>query len=148
VFAHLRCQEPLFVFAGRGPTGGAFYGGGGAEDAAAALTDTNGLYAAVPFYQAAKTTGVKPIVGVTLDVEWRSAQVGNSMEALKGENALRFRPCHSSPLGAAESAASERAARQPLQLFDGLAQPRPQRLWQIRVRLLHRQSLRNGGAAD
>jgi DNA polymerase III subunit alpha len=41
---------------------------------AVALTDTNGLYAAVPFYQAAKTAGVKPIVGVTLDVEWPQNQ--------------------------------------------------------------------------
>ncbi len=37
---------------------------------AVALTDTNGLYAAVPFYQKARAAGVKPIVGVTLDVEW------------------------------------------------------------------------------
>jgi DNA-directed DNA polymerase III PolC len=34
---------------------------------AVALTDTDGLYAAVPFYQAAKRAGVKPIVGVALD---------------------------------------------------------------------------------
>jgi DNA-directed DNA polymerase III PolC len=38
---------------------------------AVALTDTDGLYAAVPFYQAAKKAGVKPIVGVALDVEFR-----------------------------------------------------------------------------
>src|SRR5216684_1236873 len=37
---------------------------------AVALTDTNGLYAAVPFYQAAKKAGIKPIIGVVLDVEW------------------------------------------------------------------------------
>jgi DNA-directed DNA polymerase III PolC len=37
---------------------------------AVALTDTDGLYAAVPFYQAAKKAVVKPIVGVVLDVEW------------------------------------------------------------------------------
>ncbi len=36
---------------------------------AVALTDTNGLYAAVPFYQTAKNAGLKPIVGVVLDVE-------------------------------------------------------------------------------
>jgi DNA-directed DNA polymerase III PolC len=35
---------------------------------AVALTDTNGLYAAVPFYQAAREAGVKPIVGAALDV--------------------------------------------------------------------------------
>jgi DNA-directed DNA polymerase III PolC len=38
---------------------------------AVALTDTNGLYAAVPFYKAAKDAGIKPIVGVTLDVDFR-----------------------------------------------------------------------------
>jgi len=35
---------------------------------AVALTDTNGLYAAVSFYQAAKKAGIQPIVGVVLDV--------------------------------------------------------------------------------
>src|SRR5947207_1587440 len=37
---------------------------------AVALTDTNGLYAAVSFYQAAKKVGINPIVGVVLDVEF------------------------------------------------------------------------------
>ena len=35
---------------------------------AVALTDSNGLYAAVPFYKAALKAGIKPIVGVALDV--------------------------------------------------------------------------------
>jgi len=35
---------------------------------AVALTDTNGLYAAVPFYLAARKAGIKPIVGALLDV--------------------------------------------------------------------------------
>jgi DNA-directed DNA polymerase III PolC len=37
---------------------------------AVALTDSNGLYAAVPFYKAALKAGIKPIVGVVLDVEF------------------------------------------------------------------------------
>jgi DNA polymerase-3 subunit alpha len=37
---------------------------------AVALTDTNGLYAAVPFYQAAKKAGIQPIIGVVLDVSF------------------------------------------------------------------------------
>jgi DNA-directed DNA polymerase III PolC len=37
---------------------------------AVALTDTNGLYAAVSFYKAAKKNGIQPILGVTLDVEF------------------------------------------------------------------------------
>ena len=35
---------------------------------AVALTDTNGLYAAVSFYQTAKKAGIQPIIGVALDV--------------------------------------------------------------------------------
>ncbi len=35
---------------------------------AVALTDTNGLYAAVPFYLAARDAGIKPIIGTLLDV--------------------------------------------------------------------------------
>ena len=35
---------------------------------AVALTDTNGMYAAVPFYKKAQDAGIKPIVGVALDV--------------------------------------------------------------------------------
>jgi len=40
---------------------------------AVALTDTNGLYAAVPFYLAARDAGVKPIVGTVLDVDFVGA---------------------------------------------------------------------------
>ncbi len=36
---------------------------------AVALTETNGLYAAVPFYLAARDTGIKPILGALLDVQ-------------------------------------------------------------------------------
>jgi DNA-directed DNA polymerase III PolC len=45
---------------------------------AVALADTNGLYAAVPFYKAAQAAGIKPIVGVVLDVEF-----GVSNDALR-----------------------------------------------------------------
>ena len=40
-----------------------------ASASAVALTDTNGLYGAVPFYQAARAAGVKPIIGTLLDVD-------------------------------------------------------------------------------
>jgi DNA polymerase III subunit alpha len=42
---------------------------------AVALTDTNGMYAAIPFYQAAQKTRVKPIIGATLDVDFSPAPV-------------------------------------------------------------------------
>jgi len=38
---------------------------------AVALTDTNGMYAALPFYLAAQKAHVKAILGVALDVEWQ-----------------------------------------------------------------------------
>jgi DNA-directed DNA polymerase III PolC len=38
---------------------------------AVALTDTNGMHAAVSLYQKAKDAGIKPIVGVVLDAEFR-----------------------------------------------------------------------------
>jgi DNA polymerase-3 subunit alpha len=41
---------------------------------AVALTDTNGLYAAIPFYQAARDAGIKPILGATLDIEIRNSK--------------------------------------------------------------------------
>src|SRR5690349_21319816 len=41
---------------------------------AVALTDTNGMHAAVSFYQKAKDAGIKPIVGVTLDVAIAGAE--------------------------------------------------------------------------
>src|ERR1051325_2210069 len=40
---------------------------------AVALTDTNGMYAAVPFYKKAQDAGIKPILGVSLNVECRIA---------------------------------------------------------------------------
>jgi DNA-directed DNA polymerase III PolC len=42
---------------------------------AVALTDTNGLYAAVPFYQAARTAGVRPILGAEIDFTFESSDV-------------------------------------------------------------------------
>jgi DNA polymerase III subunit alpha len=38
---------------------------------AVALTDTNGMYAAIPFYKVALEKGIKPIIGVKLEIKWR-----------------------------------------------------------------------------
>jgi DNA-directed DNA polymerase III PolC len=53
---------------------------------AVALTDTNGLYAAVPFYKAAQAAGIKPIVGVVLDVEFG---ISNDASAVSRASAFR-----------------------------------------------------------
>jgi DNA polymerase III subunit alpha len=49
---------------------------------AVALTDTNGLYAAIPFYQAAREAGIKPIIGATLDIDIREAKDEKRNETL------------------------------------------------------------------
>jgi len=51
---------------------------------AVALTDTNGMYAAIPFYKTALEKGIKPIVGVKLDVQCR---ITNAPIVLLAENA-------------------------------------------------------------
>jgi DNA polymerase-3 subunit alpha len=53
---------------------------------AVALTDTNGLYAAVPFYQAARTAGVKPIIGTVLDVELENRNSKIETRKSQGDN--------------------------------------------------------------
>jgi DNA polymerase-3 subunit alpha len=74
VFAHLHCHSHYSFLRGVSPPEEIITAAVEQRMPAVALTDTNGLYAAVPFYQAAKTAGVKPIVGVTLDVEWPESQ--------------------------------------------------------------------------
>jgi DNA polymerase-3 subunit alpha len=74
VFVHLHCHSHYSFLRGVAPPEEIIRAAVEHNMPAVALTDTNGLYAAVPFYQAAKTAGVKPIVGVTLDVEWPQNQ--------------------------------------------------------------------------
>lgn len=74
MFLHLHCHSHYSFLRGVAPPEEIITAAVEQKMPAVALTDTNGLYAAVPFYQAAKTAGVKPIVGVTLDVEWPQNQ--------------------------------------------------------------------------
>jgi DNA polymerase-3 subunit alpha len=73
VFVHLHCHSHYSFLRGVAPPEEFIAAAVAQKMSAVALTDTNGLYAAVPFYQAAIAAGIKPIVGVTLDVEWRAA---------------------------------------------------------------------------
>ncbi|HTQ62782.1 MAG TPA: DNA polymerase III subunit alpha [Candidatus Solibacter sp.] len=69
MFVHLHCHSDYSFLRGVAPPEEIIAAAAGQKMPAVALTDTNGLYAAVPFYKAAKDAGIKPIVGVTLDVE-------------------------------------------------------------------------------
>src|SRR5258708_35426331 len=69
MFVHLHCHSHYSFLRGVNPPEEIIAAAVEQKMSAVALTDTNGMYAAVPFYQAARAAGVKPIVGVTLEVE-------------------------------------------------------------------------------
>src|SRR5713226_4507807 len=70
MFVHLHCHSHYSFLRGVASPEEIVAAAAEQKMPAVALTDTNGLYAAVSFYQAAKKAGIKPIVGVTLDVQW------------------------------------------------------------------------------
>ncbi len=69
MFVHLHCHSHYSFLRGVNPPEEIIAAAVEQKMPAVALTDTNGMYAAVPFYQAARKAGVKPIGGVVLDVE-------------------------------------------------------------------------------
>src|SRR5713101_7052977 len=69
VFVHLHCHSHYSFLRGVASPEEIVAAAVEQKMPAVALTDTNGLYAAVPFYQTAKNAGIQPIVGVVLDVE-------------------------------------------------------------------------------
>ncbi|PYT49118.1 MAG: hypothetical protein DMG44_12230 [Acidobacteria bacterium] len=68
VFAHLHCHSHYSFLRGVASPEEIVAAAAEQKMPAVALTDTNGLYTAVPFYKAAQAAGIKPIVGVVLDV--------------------------------------------------------------------------------
>jgi DNA polymerase-3 subunit alpha len=70
MFVHLHCHSHYSFLRGVNPPEEIIAAAVGQKMPAVALTDTNGMYAAVPFYQAAKAAGIKPIVGVVVELEW------------------------------------------------------------------------------
>ncbi len=69
MFVHLHCHSHYSFLRGVNPPEEIIAAAVEQKMPAVALTDTNGMYAAVRFYQAARAAKVKPIVGVTLEVE-------------------------------------------------------------------------------
>ncbi len=70
MFVHLHCHSHYSFLRGVAPPEEIVAAAVEQKMPAVALTDTNGLYAAVQFYKAAQKAGVKAIVGVVVDVEW------------------------------------------------------------------------------
>jgi len=69
MFVHLHCHSHYSFLRGVNPPEEIIAAAVEQKMPAVALTDTNGMYAAVAFYQAARAAKVKSIVGMTLDVE-------------------------------------------------------------------------------
>ncbi|HKO04376.1 MAG TPA: DNA polymerase III subunit alpha, partial [Candidatus Acidoferrales bacterium] len=69
MFIHLHCHSHYSFLRGVPSPQELVDAATAAHAPAVALTDTNGLYGAVAFYQAARAAGVKPIIGTRLDVE-------------------------------------------------------------------------------
>ena len=84
MFVHLHCHSHYSFLRGVAPPEEIIAAAVAKKMPAVALTDTNGLYAAMSFYQAAKAAGVKPIVGVVIDVEFRASHPAD--RNLKSEN--------------------------------------------------------------
>ena len=71
MFVHLHCHSHYSFLRAVNPPEEIIAAAAEQKMPAVALTDTDGMYAAVPFYQAAKAAGIKPIVGVAVDVATR-----------------------------------------------------------------------------
>src|SRR5690242_775552 len=76
VFVHLHCHSHYSFLRGVASPDEIITAAIEQNMSAVALTDTNAMHVAVSFYQKAKDAGIKPIVGVTLDIEWREKAGG------------------------------------------------------------------------
>src|ERR1700757_1008920 len=99
MFVHLRCHSHYSFLRGVNPPEEIIAAAVEQKMPAVGLTDMNGMYAAVPFYQAARTAGVKPIVGVTLEVELPQASGGENIPRLRAGKSGRFSASFGSALG-------------------------------------------------
>jgi DNA-directed DNA polymerase III PolC len=87
MFVHLHCHSHYSFLRGVNPPEEIIAAAVEQKMPAVALTDANGMYAAVPFYQAARAAGVKPIVGVVVEVGFSQANSRAAIPRLRaGKN--------------------------------------------------------------
>jgi DNA polymerase-3 subunit alpha len=106
MFVHLRCHSHYSFLRGVNPPEEIIAAAVEQKMPAVALTDMNGMYAAVPFYQAARAAGVKPIVGVVLEVGFPQANSVASIPRLRAGKNGRL----SAPFGSAQGRRDDNAA--------------------------------------
>jgi len=90
MFVHLHCHSHYSFLRGVNPPEEIIAAAVEQKMPAVALTDTNGMYAAVPFYQAARAAGINPIVGVALDVEFCQTSDGGAIPRLRAGKGSRL----------------------------------------------------------
>ncbi len=66
MFVHLHCHSQYSFLRGVGSPAALVAAAARQAMPAVALTDTDGLYAAIPFYQAAREAGIRPVLGAVL----------------------------------------------------------------------------------
>jgi DNA polymerase-3 subunit alpha len=68
-FVHLRTQSEFSLTQGLSPIEGLVKKAAADNQPALAMTDLNGMFGAIQFYEACKSKGIKPILGVDLSIE-------------------------------------------------------------------------------
>ncbi len=75
MFIHLNCHSHYSLLAGANGIEELVKTASRLEMPALALTDTNALYGAIPFYRAAKEAGIQPILGVEINDQYQKRAV-------------------------------------------------------------------------
>ena len=75
MFVHLNCHSHYSLLAGANNVEELVYAAKRLRMTSIALTDTNGLYGALPFYRAAKEAGIHPILGVEIQTQSKERAV-------------------------------------------------------------------------
>jgi DNA polymerase-3 subunit alpha len=88
MFVHLHCHSQYSFLRGVNPPEEILAAAAAQKMPAVALTDTNGMYAVIPFYQKAKEVHVKPIIGVVLDVELSVSVDAQRKATLEARNSV------------------------------------------------------------
>lgn len=111
MFVHLRCRS-RYSFLRAVPAPEELVAAAARERMpAVALADAEGLYAAVPFYQAAREAGVKPIVGAELKIEWGVA--GDEWQDSRQASSARKATPQTEPPGCGGAPRAEQAPPAP-----------------------------------
>jgi DNA polymerase-3 subunit alpha len=83
MFVHLHCHSHYSFLRGVNPPEEIIAAAVEQKMPAVALTDSNGMYAVIPFYQAALAAKVKPIVGVVVEMDAGAERRGREIPPLR-----------------------------------------------------------------